>query len=194
MSGDIVSNDHDLGSLEISLERDVFLRGLVRHLAGTLEDVVGLDEAAGYVSLVGQAMGEEIQGLYKEALGVDELSTGEAAEVMVDLKRRIRGDFSVESIDEDRIVLTNRACPFGEKVRGRESMCMMTSNVFGYIAADSAGYAKVVLEDTIARGSPGCRVVVHMRPTPDAEEAEGREYYRAAPATGEPSATGDRGE
>ena len=35
--------------------------------------------------------------------------------------------------NEDRIVLGNRRCPFGEKVLGRPSMCMMTSNVFGSI-------------------------------------------------------------
>ncbi len=29
----------------------------------------------------------------------------------------------------------NRLCPFGELVRDRPSLCMMTSNVFGYIAA-----------------------------------------------------------
>jgi hypothetical protein len=57
-------------------------------------------------------------------------------------------------------------------------MCMMTSNVFGGIAADNLGYAKVVLEETIAGGAPGCRVVVHLKPTPEAEAATGREYFR----------------
>ena len=41
---------------------------------------------------------------------------------------------------------------------------MMTSNVFGVIAAENLGYARVVLEETIATGSPGCRVVVHLKP------------------------------
>jgi hypothetical protein len=38
----------------IQLERDVFLRSLLRELAGTLEDVVGLEEASGFISVVGQ--------------------------------------------------------------------------------------------------------------------------------------------
>ena len=33
--------------LALPLERDVFLRTLIRELAGTLQEVVGLDEAAG---------------------------------------------------------------------------------------------------------------------------------------------------
>jgi predicted ArsR family transcriptional regulator len=159
-----MAHERSLEDLEVPLERDGFLRSLVRHLAGALEDVVGLDEASGYVSLVGQAMGSEIDALYKRALGVDELTPEQAGAVMVDLKRRIQGDFYVIAQDDDRIVLGNRACPFGDKVLGRPSMCMMTSNVFGHIAAETTGYSKVVLEETIATGSPGCRVVVHLRP------------------------------
>ena len=171
----------------VDLDRDVFLRGLVRHLAGSLEDVVGLEEASGYISLVGQAMGQEILGQYSQALGTDRLSIEQAGEVMVDLKARIGGDFSIDELDEDKIVLSNRACPFGDKVLGRESMCMMTSNVFGHIAAESTGYAKVALEQTIARGDAGCRVVVHLRDGAPAEGAEGREYF--GEAAGDP----DRG-
>ena len=46
--------------LDVPLERDIFLRTLLRHLAGTLQDVVGIDEASGFVSVVGQKIGDEI--------------------------------------------------------------------------------------------------------------------------------------
>jgi hypothetical protein len=36
-----------LATLDVPLERDLFLRTLLRELAGTLQDVVGLDEASG---------------------------------------------------------------------------------------------------------------------------------------------------
>ena len=166
--------------LDIPLERDVFLRTLVRELAGTLERVVGVPEAAGYISVVGAVIGEQIDNSYKNALQVDKLSRAQVSEVLVDLKRRIQGDFFVIEENEDRIVFGNRACPFAEKVIGRPSMCMMTSNVFGHIAAENLGYAKVELQETIAKGDPVCRVVVHLRPTPDAEMADGREYARAS--------------
>jgi predicted ArsR family transcriptional regulator len=165
--------------VEVPLERDVFLRTLVRHLAGTLQDVVGLEEASGFVSVVGQRMGEEINTAYRRALALPSLSREQVAEVLVDLKRRIQGDFFVLAQDEEKIVFGNRACPFAEKVVGRPAMCMMTSNVFGYIASDNLGYAKVSLEETIAQGASGCRVVVYLKPTPEARAAEGREYVRA---------------
>jgi predicted ArsR family transcriptional regulator len=166
-------------TLDIPLERDVFLRTLIRELSGTLQDVVGLEEAAGFVSVVGQKVGDQINHDYKAALDVSGLDRSQVADVLVDLKRRIRGDFYVIEEDEEKIVLGNRACPFAEKVLGRPAMCMMTSNVFGVIAAENLGYAKVELQQTIARGDAGCRVVVHLKPTPGAQKADGREYFKS---------------
>ena len=167
-----------VSELSLPLERDVFLRTLLRHLAGTLQNVVGLEEASGFISVVGQEMGDEINRGYKGALGVDSLTREQVADVLVDLKRRIQGDFFVIEQDDNKIVLGNRACPFAEKVIGRPALCMMTSNVFGGIAAENLGYAKVVIEEAIARGDEGCRVVVHLKPTLEAEAAAGREYFK----------------
>ena len=160
------------------LERDIFLRSLLRELAGALQDIVGLEEASGFISVVGQRMGDQINQSYKEALQVSELSQSQVADVLVDLKQRIQGDFYVIEENEDKIVFGNRACPFGDKVLGRPALCMMTSNVFGSIAADNLGYGKVVLQDTIARGDPGCRVVLYLRPTDEAQSEDGREYFK----------------
>ncbi len=168
-----------VAAAKLPLERDLFLRSLVRELAGTLEEVVGLDEAAGFVSVVGQRIGEAIDADYRAALGAPMLSRPQVAEVLVDLKRRIRGEFRIESQDDEKIVFTATACPFAEKVIGRPSMCMMTSNVFGTIAAQNLGQAKVALERTIARGDPGCRVVVYTGRSAAADAADGREYFRS---------------
>ena len=162
---------------EVPLDRDIFLRSLLRELAGTLEDVVGLEEASGYISVVGGAIGDEIDRSYRAATGVVRFDRAQVAEALVDLKRRIQGDFHVIEESEERLVLGNRACPFGDKVVGRPSLCMMTSNVFGVVAAENLGYARVEIEESIAAGHAGCRVVVHLRPGgPPAPNA--REYYR----------------
>src|SRR5690242_3930669 len=165
--------------VSVPLDRDIFLRTLIRELSGTLEEVIGIEDAAGYISVVGAAIGEQIDADYRKALQVRALSRPQVAEVLVDLKRRIGGDFFVIEESEEKIVLGNRACPFAEKVLGRRSMCMMTSNVFGHIAAENLGYGKVELQRTIADGHPECRVVVYLKPTDEAEAAEGREYVRS---------------
>ncbi|WP_198402498.1 methanogen output domain 1-containing protein [Rhodobacter sp. CZR27] len=163
--------------LAVPLESEVFLRSLLRELAGTLEKVVGLDEASGYISIVGSAMGENIDGAYRRALQVETLSRDQVGEVLVDLKRRIEGDFYILEEREDRIVFGNRRCPFREHVLGRPSLCMMTSNVFGSIAAENLGYARVDIEQSIAAGDAGCRVVVYFTPK-ETPEPDAREYFR----------------
>lgn len=175
-----------LDTLDVPLERDLFLRTLLRELAGTLQDVVGIEEASGFVSVVGQNMGRQLDRDYREVLGAARLSREQVAEVLVDLKARIEGDFYVIEQDDERIVLGNRACPFAEKVIGRPSLCMMTSNVFGSIAAENLGYAKVELGETIAMGHPRCRVTVHLRPSAAADAVAGREYFGGEDSAREP--------
>ncbi len=173
-----LTSEVPLKDLSLPLERDVFLRTLIRELAGTLQDVVGLEEASGFMSVVGQNMGRQIDQEYKAALEVSHLTQAQVAAVLVDLKRRIQGDFYIIEQTDEKLVLGNRACPFAEKVIDRPAMCMMTSNVFGFIAAENLGYAKVELQETIALGAPGCRVVVYLKPTPEAESSHGREYFQ----------------
>jgi hypothetical protein len=166
-----------LETLDVPLDRDVFLRTLIRELSGTLQQVVGLKEASGFVSIVGQQIGDYINDQYAAALHTTTLDREQVASVLVDLKRRIQGDFYIIDESDDKIVLGNRACPFGDKVIGRPAMCMMTSNVFGAIAARNLGYAKIELQKTIASNAPECRVVVYLRSTADSKRAEGREYF-----------------
>jgi predicted ArsR family transcriptional regulator len=175
------TNHATMEALDVPLERDIFMRTLIRELSGVLQDVVGLDEAAGFVSVVGQNMGHQINDAYKSALHTDALTPEQVSSTLVDLKRRIQGEFFVLEQNEEKIVLGNRRCPFEDKVIGRPAMCMMTSNVFGSITAENLGYAKVVLHETIATGHAGCRVAVYLKPTAEAEAYEGREYFQTAP-------------
>lgn len=161
----------------IGRDRDQFLRELLRELSGTLEAVVGLEQAAGFISTVGGRIGEVMNDEYRGLAGSDRLSSEQVAGALVDLKRRIDGGFSIESMDENQIVLVNTACPFGKYVEGRKSLCMMTSNVFGKIAAENLGYARVELEETIANGDGRCRVIVHLARPDDDEVDIGREYF-----------------
>jgi predicted ArsR family transcriptional regulator len=172
------TNVAEIKNLELPLDRDVFLRDLIRELSGTLQDVVGIDEAAGFISVVGQNIGNQMNHSYKSALQVERLTRPQVAEVLVDLKRRIEGDFYVVEETDEKIVLHNRICPFEEKVQGRPAMCMMTSNVFGHIAAENLGYSKVELNETIAEGDSRCVVTVYLKTTSESENAIGREYFR----------------
>lgn len=178
-AADVAQAAEAIDELDVGLDRDGFMRRLIRELSGSLQEIVGLDEAAGFIDIVGQSMGARIGEDYRAALGVESLSRSLVPEILVDLKRRIGGDFYVIEADDEKIVLGNRRCPFGdEMVAGRPALCRMTSNVFGTIAAENLGYGKVEIQEAIAQGDPGCRVVVHLQPTPEAQKADGREYFK----------------
>lgn len=162
--------------MKLDLERDGFTRSLLHHLTGVLQDTVGMDESEGFVSIVGQSIGEEINQQYKKALMVNKLPKDQLAKVLVDLKRRIQGDFYVIEETEEKIVLGNKRCPFGKKVLGRPSLCQMTTNVFGVIASDSNGYAKVKINNAIANGDQECKVTIFLKPNGEAKESSGREF------------------
>lgn len=163
-------------NLPIERNRDQFLRELVRELAGTLEEVVGLEDAEGFVSVVGNRIGEVMNQEYRELSNADKLDLEHVGAALVDLKRRIDGGFSIESMSDECIVLTNTRCPFGQYVQGRPSLCMMTSNVFGRIVADNRGYARVDIPEAIARGQQRCRVVISLKPE-SSSPGSAREYF-----------------
>ena len=165
-------------NLPIELERDEFCRDVIGNLAGTLQDVVGLYESEGFISIVGQKIGEGINRAYKDAFKVEQLDRAQVASVLVDLKRRIKGEFEVVFESDEKIVLQGNRCPFEEKVIGRPSLCMMTSNVFGVIASDNLGYAKVSIEKAIAQGDTACTVVVYLTEEGEGSLEEGVEYFR----------------
>lgn len=167
-----------IAALAVPLDRDLFMRTLVRELANVLCDVVGIEQAAGFISVVGQGMGRQIDHSYRQALQVPRLDRAQVAAVLVDLKQRIQGDFYVVEQDDSRLLLRTRSCPFEDKVKGQKAMCMMTSNVFGSIAADNLGYAKVELRRTIAEGARECEVAIYLQPGPAVDQVDGRDYFQ----------------
>lgn len=162
----------------IDLNRDGFFRDVLRHLTGTLQDVVGLEDASGFVSVVGQRIGDELNEQYKSALQLEKLDQEQVTEVLLSLKHKISGNFILVSQTNEKIILQSTSCPFGDKVKGRPSLCMMTSNVFGVIAAENLGYAKVQLSETIATGSDGCKVVIYLQQNQESNDAIGIDYFQ----------------
>ena len=169
---------------DIPFDGTSFIRRLVQELTDVLQDVIGPQEARGFISLVGARIGDAFNTAYRRAAGNRPLLREEAADAMVDLKRRIGGDFHIIAQSDEEILLGNRRCPFGEAVRGRPALCMMTSNVFGRIAAENLGYAKVAVEEAIAQGAPRCQVRVLLESSRRLDSVAGREYFRVGPLEG----------
>lgn len=168
---------------DIALQHDGFVSQLVRELTGKLESLVGLEQASGYIALVAKSLAEWIEGMYEQGRDLPPLDPAKVADMCIDLKRRIDGDFYIHELDEEKIVFGNRRCPFGDKVIGRTSLCMMTSGVFGHISAKNLGYSKVCLNKTIARGDKECLVTVYYQMSDTSRAEEGIEYFPEIPVS-----------
>jgi anti-sigma regulatory factor (Ser/Thr protein kinase) len=149
--------------------RESFLRALVVQLAAYVEREDGPAAAERTVAQVGGQVGGRMEEEYRRARDITGRLTGEQiADLYVRLKAAIDGGFYVIEATDDRIVLGNRRCPFGDAVKRAPGLCRMTSSVFGGIAARNSGEAWVSLEERIAVGDHECRVVVWLGAPPPA--------------------------
>lgn len=162
------------GALKLPLTEAEFFADTLCGLAGGLEESVGLTGAAALIADVGSGIGEQISEQYSDGLGATGWSTEQLGQVLVDLKARIGGEFRVDSLSDDLIVLTATRCPFAQRVHGRASLCMMTTTVFGTISARATGYANVYIDEAIALGDRRCRVEIHLKRS---DRPEGYEFF-----------------
>lgn len=165
-----------IGSLAIEFDHYGLFRILVAGMADLLETIAGIEDACAYVSSIAARLGADIEAQYKAALGVQNLNRDQLIDALIDLKNRAGGEFSLIEQNEDRVVFGNHVCPLGTAASNHPSLCMLTSNIFGRMAANATGYAAVDLEQTIARGASCCRVVLHLKRAELGPDT--REYFR----------------
>ena len=169
-------HDHTGGAgIPLTLSRDSLLGLFVRNLTHSLEDTVGTSEASVFMNLVGLAVSNDIQNEYLHDVDVKKIDRDSLNQAIIDIKKIIGSDFYVIEEDGDRIVFGNRQCPYGNLAKDCPTLCMMTSHVLGHVIAESQGYARVTLAETIARGNRACRIVVNL--DPDGPDDGGQSYY-----------------
>lgn len=151
--------------------REAFLNTLIGTLSETIEGVVGLDDAETFIGIVGRRMGQSARARIGVAEGV---TPAQVADHLMRFKHSIGGTFRIDSIDGTRITFSNGSCPFAEEAKGRPSLCMMTTNVFGRVAADATGFARVNVMESLARGDDRCLVTVDLEWD---DEGDGQEFY-----------------
>jgi anti-sigma regulatory factor (Ser/Thr protein kinase) len=158
--------------------KESFLRALVVQLAQTLEFEHGPDAAERAVAQVGADVGGQMEEEFRRAEQVvGRMTPEQMGHCYTRLKHAIDGGFYVIEASDDRVVLGNTRCPFGDAVRRAPSLCRMTSSVFGGIGArNNDGPVTVLLEERIAVGDPGCRVVVRLRDDDPHGSAFGHRY------------------
>ena len=165
-------------STKIQLTGSIFLSKLITQYAFIHEKTVG-KTAGEYIRQIGLRTGEWIEDFYGKR--DDDWSVNKYAEVIVDLKNSIGGEFYISTITPEYVIVKANRCPFGEMVRDAPHLCNMTSSVFGGIASRKFGYGKVDLKKRIAVGDHGCEVVIYIKPN----ELVNGDVYENLPRTPE---------
>ena len=129
-----------------------------------------------YIEQVGLAASHCLEESARTTLGYQQaIGPEQYADVIINLKNQIGGNFSRASSEPGVVRVVNTRCPFGESVRSAPELCRMTASVFGGIAARNFGYAKVELRKRIATNHDCCDVCVYIDPQV-AQDKPGEEY------------------
>lgn len=130
-----------------------------------------------HVEKVGLASSHCMETVARQNLGFEgKLDQRQYANLIVEIKRLIGGQFRQQSTQQDYVQVINHCCPFGDMVKEAPELCRMTSSVFGAIAARNFGYAKVQLHKRIATGDGMCDVRIYLNPASAAQQT-GDEYH-----------------
>jgi DNA-binding NtrC family response regulator len=131
-----------------------------------------------YIEQLGLTASGCFETAYRQELVQDgPLDHDKYADMIVEIKNKIGGNFSRASSEPGMVRVVNTRCPFGEAVMQAPELCKMTSSVFGGIAARNFGYAKVILDKRIAVGNGMCEARIYTDPK-IAADFEGDEYHR----------------
>lgn len=115
-----------------------------------------------YIEHLGLSASRCFEEVSKKQLGYrGKICTDQYADLIVNLKNQIGGEFSRASSAPGVVSVVNKRCPFGEVVKEAPELCRMTASVLGGIAARNFGYAKVFLERRIAMRDDMCEVFVY---------------------------------
>lgn len=120
-------------------------------------------DADRYIEQVGLTASHCLEESARTCLGYNGPITSEQyADVIIDIKNRIGGNFSRASSADGTIRVVNSRCPFGDSVHEAPELCRMTASVFGGIAARNFGYGKVELRKRIALNHDCCEVCIYI--------------------------------
>ena len=169
--------NEDLAS--ITLDNVSFLHKFVGNITCTLEEVVGINEASGFMNTVAQRMGEQLNDMYRHSLNSHKLNREQVCHVIADLQNRINSNAQITHKDEEKIIIGGCICPAGADNQDRPSLCSIITNMLGVISAENLGYSKVVVKRPDTNGNLHCQIVIHLNKTPEVIEYEGREHFQS---------------
>ena len=86
------------------LNREAFFNQMIGTLCGTIEDVVGVEDAEAFIGIVGRQIGNSDLARAETLCGA---SSAQLADYLQQFKAQIGGEFVIEDVAEDSVTFTN---------------------------------------------------------------------------------------
>jgi len=161
--------------IPVNMNRDIFLTQTINELALNIDK----NQIKRTLNKIGLKLGKQIEQLYKEFYSVEKLNISQLTEALVDVEKKIGGNFSVVEKTPEKIIFKNNKCPFGnDRIKECPELCAITSSIFGIMASKNFAYSKVCLKKTIAKEDEDY-IVIFLKKTRESEKEKGK-YYVAA--------------
>ncbi|MCX7338572.1 MAG: methanogen output domain 1-containing protein [Alphaproteobacteria bacterium] len=152
-----------------------FLSTILEELVGAIESLVGFEEAAGLMHIVGHNIAEKVHPHSEEG---HLLTADQALSIFNDCMKAKGGEAYLLSPDPDKRVIKIKECLFGkEHVKNHPSLCKLTTSILGRFIAQNHGYSRIEIKETIAQGCAECHINIDLKPSSDTESSHGIEFF-----------------
>lgn len=172
-----VASAHLLEGDSAYLGRESFMLELIAHLSKLTDSIFGNHLGREYIIATAIQMGQAIDEKYKRFHKLSSrLNVDQYASLVVNLKQSIGGDFYLVEKTSNKVVVAASTCPFAGIINQVPNLCMVTSGVFGGIAAINFGFGKVSLRERIGIGKSRCEVCIYLAKNAESAQEEGIIY------------------
>lgn len=149
------------------LDKESFFLFLIVKLAKIVEERFGKQESTDLFSIIGANLAHEINSYYREKFSKDKLSAECIATSLIEFSAKLNEKFYLVSLDQDKLVLGNKNCPYGVELKDREVFCQLDKSMAENMVKENFGYGKAELSQTIAQGDEECLITIYLKPEND---------------------------
>lgn len=137
---------------------------------------------------IGITLGRQASEQYRLVNGVSyPFSRKDYAHCLLSLKELWGWECVMLDESANSLSLRIPSCPFGSSAARGSELCELDSAMYGGIAAEQFGYAKVCLKRGCGTLPQNCLVTIHIRKTDESLAAQGETYPEALEGTDRPS-------
>jgi signal transduction histidine kinase len=171
----IASNHLREGGFE-PLTRESLMLQLITHLSKLTYSLFDDHFSREYIMAASLRMAQAIDKKCKEAYGNDDhLSLEQFINLQLSTSDKL---FHLTEKAENKVVVCSNTCPFEKIINEVPNLCMVTSAIFGGIAALNFGFSKVSLRKQIVLGDSCCEVCIYVKNDEESAQEDGIVYTK----------------